>query len=140
VTKPALAPDAAAPPAGGVVRGVLGTKAFSPYEFVMRVAPDARRVVRAVFATPLRCGRRSTANVFYERGAAIRADGTFRIVNRYRIRLGGGRVELGRTVISGRFVAGGATGTLSVSSTTRRGGDVTGRCRSGSRRWSAATA
>jgi hypothetical protein len=137
ITPPQVSETPAAAPGGAVLRGGLNVSSFSPYEVAFRVAPDGASVSRFLFGAPWRCNGRSGALSFYERGAGIGPDGTFRIVNPYQIR-SGGTVERGRVVITGRFVEGGASGTIEASSRTTRRGRTISRCVSGSRTWTAA--
>jgi hypothetical protein len=103
-----------------------------------RPTAHARSTVPWLCARP---GRRPPSNfeTFYEQGAAIRPDGTFRIVNTYTERYADGP-DRGRVVIEGRFVPGGAIGTVQMSSVqrSRRDNRPIFRCRSGKHSWVAA--
>jgi hypothetical protein len=138
VTPPQVGTNPAPAPGGAVLRGGgLTVPSFSPYEVAFRIAPDAATITRFVFSTPWRCGGRRLAQTFFERGAGIAADGTFRLENPYEVRLSRTEVERGRVVVAGRFVEGGAMGTVQATSRTTRRGRTVARCDSGTRPWTA---
>ena len=137
---PLPADQPAPPPAGGTLRGIVEGEAAAPFDIVMRLTPDGRAIERLNMTTPWRCGPGYGDLVFYETGGPIRADGTFRIVNRYRFR-NRGTILRGAVTIAGRFVSGGVVGTVRATSVLRsRKGRrrVIGRCSSGTRAFRAA--
>jgi hypothetical protein len=125
----------ALPAPGSILRGTVAPAARSLYDIVFRVSADGRSITRANVSLPYNCRRRrgrrqQGSQIFYERGGTINADGTFRLSDTYRLRWRQG-VERGRVTIQGRFVEGGAIGTVQMSSTTRKGRSVYDRCVSG---------
>jgi hypothetical protein len=67
----------------------------------------------------------------------IQQDASFVSHERWTIRYANGAVERFRAVFRGRFVAGGAEGTIRVRSTTRHPSRRYPPCDSGRQRWSA---
>ncbi len=123
----AAEPAAGAPAAGGAYYGL--TSQTEP--FVLRVDAAAARVRTAAFEYVQRCRREPFEWENITPGAAIAADGTFRLRERFSIRWKEGR-ERYRVKVDGRFTTTGVSGTLSVSSVLRSpGGRVLDRCRTG---------
>jgi hypothetical protein len=104
----------------------------------VRVGPDGRRV-SARWSTASRC-RRAKPYVFtnFSPPTAVRADGRFVKRERFRVRYRDGLVRH-RAVFRGRFVTGGARGTLRLETRIYgpRGRRLVGRCDTGTRRWQA---
>ena len=132
----AAAPDAtpaASPTAGGVYLGT-GDRRFrgSATPVALQVAPDARRTRVALLGIPLRCpGGFIDFLPNLSPPTRIRADGTFRRVERFGFRfIDGGGVRT-RVVLEGRFTEQGVTGTMRASDVTRVRGKRPVRCRSG---------
>ena len=120
----------AAPQPSGAYYG-LTSQPMRVFPFVLRVSPNARRVRIAAFDFRQRCG-----DGFYESenltpSGAIRADGSFRLRERFAITWAEGR-ERYRVRVDGRFTPNGVSGTLSVRSVLRSSsGRVRDRCRTG---------
>lgn len=138
IQAPALPADAAPPPAGAVLRGPMPVSGQLPYAVSLRVSPDGRTVRRLNASIPWKCkapGFSTTS--YYARSTRIRPDGTFTYSEPFRVNYTDA-VERGRIRITGRFVNGGVTGTLTMTATARRkSGKLIERCRSGKRAWSA---
>lgn len=138
---PALGAGPAPPPAGGVLLGAAQRGPDNPYAFNLRVSADGRRVARAVTTYLARC-RNSPADLEetnYSPSIPIRPDGSFRRTERFVLRYTDA-TERVTVVTAGRFVAGGATGTIRARSVarSRRTGRIVDRCDSGTRTWQAA--
>lgn len=138
---------AGVPPGGSVLHGLVTSGGPTPFGIALRVSGDAGTVTRLLFETPYTCKFRRGVDevwrrrheVMHEEGGPIRPDGSFRIVNRFRIRYADA-VERARVAVRGQFQSGGAaTGTIKVSSVIRakRTGRVVARCFSSTREWSA---
>jgi hypothetical protein len=129
----------AGPRANGAYFGVTSQIEGRVRPFVLRVDPRGRRVRVAVFEYRQRCGfgPREWSNI--TPGARIRADGTFRLRERfvYRYRDANERFTVR---VDGRFTPNGVSGSYSVSATARarQGGRVLGRCRTGPQSFAAA--
>ena len=106
----------------------------------LRVAPDASRITHFVAGARYTCRRiRPYHETNYSPPIAIRADGTFRSVERFRVRF----ADVVDSVVvrtTGRFVAGGAVGTWEAESVSRsrRTGRVVDQCETPPVRWAAA--
>lgn len=141
ITVPDLATAPPAPaPAGAVLRGIVAGEGDAPYDLMMRLAPDGRSIARMNFSIPWKCGRFDSDETFYEEAVRIRDDGTFRLLKRYTIPFSN-VIDRGTVTITGRFVGGGAVGTVRTQQTTRsRKGRkrVVLRCDSGNRAFRAA--
>jgi hypothetical protein len=134
----AEAAPAPARPDGGYF-GLTSQGKRRVHPFVLRVAPNGRRVRVAVFDYRQRCGfgPREWNNI--TPGARIRPDGTFRLRERFVYRYRNANEHF--TVrVDGRFTPNGASGSFSVSATARarRGGRVIGRCRTGAQSFATA--
>ena len=127
---PAGAP--APPQARSTYHGLTFEAADVPRPFVLRVGGGARRVVVSVFEYTRHCARQSFFLNDITPGARIRADGTFAIRERFTLPFLRSR-ERFRVRVDGRFVAGGVTGVLRVTTVTRRRGSgrVVDRCDTG---------
>jgi hypothetical protein len=138
IAAPSTAPAAAAV-GGSLLRGLVRTARSVPYSINLRVAPDGASITRLLVTTPYDCGGRRADESFPEKGGTVNPDGTFRIVNRWRVRYRDG-VDRARVVIAGRFHQDGtASGTVNVKTdfTSKKSRKVTLRCRSGTRQWAA---
>jgi hypothetical protein len=128
----AAQPTPAPPRANAGYYGFTSQGKGRPFAFVLKVGPDARRVRTAVFDYRVRCRR----NVFefddITPGAAVGADGTFHLRERFTLHYREGN-ERYRVAVDGRFTTSGVSGTLSVKSVLRRrgGGGVLDRCATG---------
>ena len=126
-------------PAGGLLVGRTSGRTGGPFGFVLRVNADASRVQRVVTTFRQGCRRvKGLEETNYSPRMTIRPDGTFRQTERFSVRYdeGSDRITI---VTTGRFVAGGATGTIRVQSRflARASGRVTERCDTGTLRWTA---
>lgn len=126
-------------PAGAVLRGSVARSGL--FDISLRVAPDASAVMRVNISTPFNCGRPGRESTggwesFYEEGAAIKPDGTFRIRNTWTTTWAEGP-ERTVMLIIGRFVEGGAVGTVEVDSLQRgrRSRRPIWYCQSGRQPW-----
>lgn len=102
---------------------------------VLRVNGSARRVVVAVFEYTRSCRKLEYFLNDITPGARIRPDGSFGIRERFTLRYSDVKQnETFRVHVDGRFVAGGVTGALRVTSVARRRGTggVVARCDTGS--------
>ena len=139
-TAPALGGDPAPVPAGATLIGMTSQRKGGPFALNLRVSPDGRRIERLVAGARYTCRRiKPLQETNYSPAFAIRDDGTFRFVERFRLPYADA-VERVRIVTEGRFVAGGATGTWKANTVarSRRTKRVIDRCRTGRRTWSAA--
>ena len=120
------------PRARATYHGLTAEQADVPRPFVLRVGRRARRVVVSVFEYTRRCSQGAFTLNDVTPGARIRPDGTFAIRERFTLRYFR-NTERFRVRVDGRFVAGGVTGTLRVTSVLRRraGGRVADRCDTG---------
>lgn len=137
---PAVGTDAAAPPAGATLIGRTGQAKGGPFGLNLRVSPDGRRVTHLVAGARYTCRRlRPYQETNYSPTIAIAADGTFRKVERFTVRFSD-VVDSVTITTTGRFVAGGATGTWQARSVSRARGTrrIVDRCGTGRRSWSAA--
>lgn len=127
----AAQPAAAAPQPGGYY-GFTSQGAGRPFPFVLKVDAAARRVRTAVFDYRQRCKRRAFEFDNITPGAAIAADGTFHLRERFTIHYAEGN-ERYRVAVDGRFTTSGVNGALSVKSVlrSRRSGKVRDRCDTG---------
>jgi hypothetical protein len=133
----AAAEPAPAPPAAGGAYYGLTNQTGRPYAFVLRVDPTAARVRTAAFEYVQRCTRGPFEWENITPGAAIAADGTFRLRERFSVRWKQGR-ERYRVKVDGRFTTTGVSGTLTVSSVLRSpSGRVIDRCGTGRRTFAA---
>jgi hypothetical protein len=122
---------------GAVLQGIVSGRRAAPYDVVLRTTDDGRHVSRVNATIPYRCGA-IRSEVFYEEGAGLRPDGTFRIENPFE--LGDRRSVLtGTVVVEGRAVAGGIVGTVRVTSRERSTGSgrLIRRCSSGTQSFAA---
>jgi hypothetical protein len=109
----------------------LTSQPMRVFPFVLRVSPNARRVRIAAFDYRQRCGDGLFESENLTPSGAIRADGSFRLRERFTIRWGQGP-ERYRVRVDGRFTPSGVHGTLSVTSVLRSpAGRVLDRCRTG---------
>jgi hypothetical protein len=129
----AAQPTPAAPRANAGYYGFTSQGAGRPFPFVLKVDPAARRVRTAVFDYRQRCKRKGYEFANITPGAAIAADGTFHLRERFTLRYAEGN-ERFRVAVDGRFTTSGVSGTLSVRSVlrSRGGGRVLDRCATGS--------
>jgi hypothetical protein len=125
----AAQPTAAAPQPGGYY-GFTSQGVGRPFPFVLTVAGG--RVRTAVFDYRQRCKRRSFEFANITPGAAIAADGTFHLRERFTIHYAEGN-ERYSVAVDGRFTTSGVSGSLSVKSVlrSRRSGKVRDRCDTG---------
>ena len=131
--QPAAAPTA--PVVGALLLGVITRANRLPYQVLMRLTADGKRIRRMNLNLPWTCDGRESVLTFYELGSAIRPDGTFTYSAPFTGRFSR-TIERGRVRVNGQFTADGATGTVEVSSTvrSRRGKrGVVDRCKSGRR-------
>lgn len=141
------AADAAAAPApapgGARLHGFTSQEDAGAREaLVLQVAGSGRRIDGVLFGYEVSCRRNrikidhSTFNV--GRRIKVRADGSFRSVDKYRIQYAD-LVERGTTTFRGRFTAAGARGTISSVAryTRRRTNQGVDRCSTGKVTWSA---
>jgi hypothetical protein len=120
----------AAPTPSGAYYGLTGQRRHV-FPFVLRVSPNARRVRIAAFDYRQQCGDGFFESENLTPSGPIRADGSFRLRERFTIHWGQGP-ERYRVRIDGRFTPNGVSGTLSVRSVLRsRGGRVLDRCSTG---------
>lgn len=135
--KPAGAPTA--PVAGALLLGVITRANRLPYQVLMRLTADGKRIRRMNLNLPWTCDGREGVLTFYELGSAIGPDGRFTYTAPFRGTFAR-TTERGRVRVTGQFTADGATGTVEVSSTvrSRRGKrGVVDRCKSGRRSFTA---
>lgn len=138
-TAPALGTDPAPPPAGRTLIGMLATPR-GPFAVNLRVGPTGGRITHFIAGARYTCRRirRPFQETNYSPPFRIAADGTFRFVERFRIRY---RDAIERVAVTteGRFVAGGAVGTWRARAYTRsrRTGRIIDRCGTGRLNWSA---
>ncbi|HEX2087915.1 MAG TPA: hypothetical protein VHF89_19670 [Solirubrobacteraceae bacterium] len=132
VVPPAQPGPPAAAPAGALLAGIVRTTRRAPFTMLLRTTPDASAITRLLIVSQYNCRGRSGTQSFSERGGPVSPDGTFRIVNRFTVDRPAVRERVA-VRIEGRFVQGGATGTVTVTAVARRkrGGRVAYRCRSG---------
>jgi hypothetical protein len=125
----AAEPTPAAAQPGGYY-GFTSQGVGRPFPFVLKV--DGGRVRTAVFDYRQRCRRRSFEFANITPGAAIAADGTFHLRERFTIHYAEGN-ERYHVAVDGRFTTNGVSGTLSVKSLlrSRRSGRVRDRCDTG---------
>ena len=131
--RPSAAPTA--PVVGALLLGVITRANRLPYQVLMRLTADGKRIRRMNLNLPWTCDGRESVLTFYELGSAIRPDGTFTYTMPFVGRFSR-TIERGRVRVNGQFTADGATGTVEVSSTvrSRRGKrGVIDRCKSGRR-------
>jgi hypothetical protein len=136
---PVLSGDPAPVPAGAVLVGRTSGRSGGPFGFNLRVSADGRRIERVVTTWREGCRAvRRTEETNYSPTIAIRPDGTFTKTERFTVRFSDATQRV-TVVTTGRFVAGGATGTLRARSTarSRRTGRVIDRCDTGALTWSA---
>jgi hypothetical protein len=131
-------PAAAPPTAGGGYYGFTSQGAGRPFPFVLKVSPDARRVRTAVFDYRMRCRRNTYEFDNITPGAAVLADGSFHLSERFTQHYAEGN-ERYRVAVDGRFTTSGVSGTLVVTSVLRArgGGRVLDRCSTGATTFSA---
>jgi hypothetical protein len=121
---------AAGPQPGGAYFG-LTSQPMHVFPFVLRVSPNARRVRIAAFDYRQQCGGGFFESENLTPSGPIRADGSFRLRERFGITWANGR-ERYRVRIDGRFTPNGVSGTLSVRSVLRSpSGRVLDRCSTG---------
>ena len=122
----------APPAAGSTYHGLTAEQADLPRPFLLRVNGSAQRVVVSVFEYTRRCTELSLFLNDITPGALIRPDGTFAIRERFTLPFRRSR-ERFRVRVDGRFVAGGVTGALRVTTVVRRRGSgrVVDRCDTG---------
>jgi hypothetical protein len=132
--------DAAPVPAGAVLLGRTSGVRNGPFGFNLRVSPDGRRVVKTVTSFQTRCRKiKPYEETNIGPSITIKPDGTFRKTERFKMGFAD-VIDTTTLVVTGRFVAGGARGTLRARtvSRSRRTKRVTDRCTTGTLRWSAA--
>jgi hypothetical protein len=127
---------AAAEPVAGPAHGNsayygLTEQPVRPHALVLRVGSG--RVQTVAFQYRLPCTQRVIETDNLTPGAAIAADGTFQLRERFTVRYANG-AERFRVKVDGRFTIGGANGTLSVRSTF----GSADHCATGIVRWAAA--
>jgi hypothetical protein len=136
-----LRPTAGAPAAphpGGAYLGLTSQAVGLPKPFVLHVRPKGTRVGVAIFDYVRVCRKATIPISNVTPGGPIRADGTFGLRERFRLRSRGGIRERFRIRIDGQFTAGGVTGSLRVNTVVRRGGRVIDRCDTGALTFTAA--
>lgn len=138
-TAPALPGDAAPPPGGATLIGMNSSRG-GPFGVNLRVSADGSRITQFVASARFRCRRlKPYHETNYSPPISVNPDGTFRFVERFRVRYRR-VVDRVRVVTEGRFVNGGAVGTWQTRSRSRskRTGRIVDRCTTGRLDWSAA--
>ena len=137
---PSLAGAAPAPaPANATLLGMT-SDSRGPFAFNLRVSANGKRVTQALFGVNRGCKTiKQPEETDYTKPITIRPDGTFRRVERFTVRYTDA-TERNRVVIAGRFVNGGAVGTIRWTAVARspKTGRVNDRCDTGRLTWSAA--
>jgi hypothetical protein len=139
-TAPALGADPVPAPANATLLGMTSQTAGGPFALNLRVSPDGRRIQRLIAGGRYTCRRiKPIQETNYSPAFPVNADGTFRFVERFKLRYTDA-VERVTVTTEGRFVAGGATGTWQARTVarSRRTKRVIDRCNTGKRNWSAA--
>ncbi|HEY6692416.1 MAG TPA: hypothetical protein VI006_06165 [Solirubrobacteraceae bacterium] len=122
---------AGAPRPNGAYQGLTSQTAARPRALVLRVDATGRRVTAAAFQYRDVCESRAFEKENLTPGAAIAADGSFRLRERFTLRFADA-TERFRVRVDGRFTPAGVNGTLSVTSVARSpGGAVFDRCATG---------
>lgn len=138
-TAPALSEQPAPPPAGAVLLGRTSARAGGPFALNLRVNAAGNRIERVVVGYRVGCrSDRGLEETNYSPPMAIRPDGTFTHTERFTLRFRDADERV-TVVTTGRFVDGGAIGTIRARAVARtRRGRLVERCDSGTLRWSAA--
>jgi hypothetical protein len=129
---PTAAPTAGAGYFGTVDRAFDGRR--TPFAF--KVNRAGTRIRAAIFGAGLACSGATEYLANISPPMKIRADGTFRRVERFKQTFANA-VDRTRVVLSGRFTALGATGAVSVVQRTRFRDGTRQVCRSGRLPWNA---
>jgi hypothetical protein len=139
---PELADVPAAPPAGATLIGKTSRIPGGPFAFNLRVNASGDAISHLVTGSRYSCRKlRPYQETNYSPPTPIRADGSFRKTERFKVRYTD-VVDSVTITTTGRFVAGGATGTWQAQtiSRSRETGAVVDRCGTGLVTWSAAMA
>jgi hypothetical protein len=135
-----MAPSgAASPQAGATYNGTTSQiNAFAPSPFALLVSADGQQVTRTVFPYRQRCTHGSISYTYVSPAAAIKADGSFAVTEKFTQRTGG-IVEKFKAEVSGKFAGNGATGSIRVQSTRRskKTGKVVATCDTKTFTWGA---
>jgi hypothetical protein len=129
----------ASPQAGVTYNGTTSQiNAFAPSPFALLVSTDGQQVTRTVFPYRQRCTHGSISYTYVSPSAAIKADGSFAVTERFTQRTGR-IVEKFTAEVSGKFAGNGATGSIRVRSTRRnkKTGKVVATCDTKSFSWGA---
>ncbi len=137
---PELGTTPAPPPAGATLIGKTSRVPGGPFALNLRVNASADAISHLVTGSRYSCRKlRPYQETNYSPPTPVRADGTFRKVERFRVRFSD-VVDSMTITTTGRFLAGGAIGTWRAQSVSRsrRTGLVVDRCGTGQVTWSAA--
>jgi hypothetical protein len=130
---------AASPQAAATYDGTTSQiNAFAPSPFALLVSSDGQQVTRMVFRYRQRCTHGSISYPYLSPSAAIKADGSFAVTEKFTQRTGG-IVEKFKAEVKGKFAGNGATGSIRVQSTRRskKTGKVVATCDTKSFSWGA---
>jgi hypothetical protein len=136
---PALDGTPAPAPGGATLIGMNSSNG-GPFAVNLRVAADGSRITQFVAGSRYTCRRlRPYHETNYSPAFRINPDGTFRYVERFRVRFTDVTDRVTVTT-EGRFVNGGAIGTWQARSVSRsrRTNRIVDRCNTGRLDWSAA--
>lgn len=136
---PELGTESAPPPAGRTLIGKTSRVPGGPFAFNLRVSANGEAISHLVTGSRYSCRKlRPYQETNYSPPTPIRADGTFRKVERFKVRFSD-VVDSVTITTTGRFVAGGATGTWRAQavSRSRETGRIVDRCGTGQVTWSA---
>jgi hypothetical protein len=141
VEAPAATPAPAAPQPGATYYGLTSQRLKGERRpFLLVVAPDATRIDTAVMGYIKQCRIGPWPSDNMSPPFSVRPDGTFRLRERFTERFADAR-ERYLVRIDGRFTAGGARGTLRVTSVARQRGSrrLVDRCDTGPVTFAAST-
>lgn len=135
-----VAPDPATPgaaTAGGLYFGTTASSwrgRISPVS--IRVNAAATRITGFIFGARLACPGKDEYLANISPPMTIRSDGTFRRTEKFTARFNNA-TDRTTVLVTGRFTAAGATGTVRITQKTRFSNGARVTCRSGTRRWTA---
>ena len=135
-----LPPEGAPAPASATLIGMTSGTKGGPFALNLRVSADGRRVSQLVAGARYTCRRlKPYQETNYSPAIRVNPDGTFRYVERFKVRFADVTDSVTVTT-EGRFVNGGATGTWEARATSRsrETGRVVDRCGTGALTWAAA--
>lgn len=136
--RPAAAPAGApAVPAPGSLFFGMSSQSASGVRLPVTIRITKNGRMYAVWQAMVKCGKVGLAVLDATPTRAIRADGTFTSTQTYLVRYKGSADERYRVTFNGRFLADGATGTLSARLLFRSPGKRYRPCLSGRQTWSA---